>query len=68
MRPSNFRDRLREEGKPYPKSSCQACNQKIDCPWKGDREADCARLESEATLTGNEGSNPSPSAIENKFK
>ena len=64
MRPTNCRERLRDEGKPYPRSSCQACNQKLifNCPWKGDREADCARLESEATLTGNEGSNPSPSA------
>ena len=66
MRPSNCRELLRESGAPYGRSTCQACGSILrrnwQCPWKGDREADCARLESGATLTGNEGSNPSPSA------
>ena len=66
MRPSNCRERLREEGEPYPRSNCWVCGTLIrpnwQCPWKGDREADCARLESGATLPSNEGSNPSPSA------
>lgn len=29
MRPANCRDRLQEEGKPYPRSGCQVCNKSI---------------------------------------
>lgn len=38
-RPANCRERLQEEGKPYPKSRCVACGQalRIVCPHKARR-------------------------------